>query len=418
MKFILISVGTRGDVEPFLAFGELLINKGHQIVCCFPAQYEHLATDSGFVFAPLSKDFLELVESEDGKMVMGGKASVFRKLGALIRMYKKSLVVNRKLVEQQSRLIKQEQPDKIIFNGKSTYPLIWGIMNPGKTILVSPIPCLIHYVRERPHVGFKKNLGPFFNRLTYALANFGFVKNMHSTTKDFRPAGIKKKHIKKALLEQELIYAISPSIFPKPTYWPDNTSVLGYHERNKTINWKPDRSLEEFLTNHPKVLLITFGSMSNPDPEGKTRMILNILEKHKIPALINTAAGGLSEPPEYDHDLIRFVSRIPYDWVLPNVYGIIHHGGSGTTHMGLKHGCPTMILPHIIDQYLWNDLVSDLGAGPKGIPIRKIIPAKLEPKILDLFENPEYLNKASTIAGQMNQENLQTELYNQLSDMA
>jgi hypothetical protein len=40
-----------------------------------------------------------------------------------------------------------------------------------------------------------------------------------------------------------------------------------------------------------------------------------------------------------------------------------------------------MIIPHIIDQYAWNNLVSELGIGPVGIAISKIKSKNLEPKI-------------------------------------
>ena len=46
MKIILISIGIRGDMEPFLAIGEILKEKGHQVICAFPEQFRNLAEDS------------------------------------------------------------------------------------------------------------------------------------------------------------------------------------------------------------------------------------------------------------------------------------------------------------------------------------------------------------------------------------
>lgn len=43
MKIILISIGTRGDMEPFLSIGEILKEKGHQVICAFPEQFRDLA---------------------------------------------------------------------------------------------------------------------------------------------------------------------------------------------------------------------------------------------------------------------------------------------------------------------------------------------------------------------------------------
>ena len=119
----------------------------------------------------------------------------------------------------------------------------------------------------------------------------------------------------------------------------------------------------------------------------------------------------MTGPKEYDTNLIRFVKQIPYDWVLPKIYGVIHHGGSGTTHMALKYGCASMIIPHIIDQYLWNDLVSGLGAGPKGVAVNKMTRQNVEYRILDLFHNQSYKAKALELSQEMRKERFREQIY-------
>ena len=186
---------------------------------------------------------------------------------------------------------------------------------------------------------------------------------------------------------------------------------MGYHERDKTVNWKADKSLEQFVANHDKILFITFGSMTNPEPKEKTKTILDILEQHQIPAIINTASGGLLEPAKYDTKLLHFVKQVPYEWVFPKMYAVIHHGGSGTTHVALKYGCATMIIPHIFDQFAWNDIVSIKGLGPKGIAVSKITKQNLEPKILDLFQNQSYKKRAVQVSKEMKDEDFRERLF-------
>lgn len=77
--------------------------------------------------------------------------------------------------------------------------------------------------------------------------------------------------IKKAMLQTEkTFYSISPSLFPKPAYWPNPAEVVGYFERNKTVNWQPSSELTDFLARYKKIVFITFGSMSNTHPLHKT----------------------------------------------------------------------------------------------------------------------------------------------------
>lgn len=71
MKFLIISIGTRGDMEPFLAIAQMLKEKGHEVVCAFPAQFEKLAQDTGVGFASLGPEFMDMINSPECKAVMG-----------------------------------------------------------------------------------------------------------------------------------------------------------------------------------------------------------------------------------------------------------------------------------------------------------------------------------------------------------
>jgi len=118
----------------------------------------------------------------------------------------------------------------------------------------------------------------------------------------------------------------------------------------------------------------------------------------------------MTEAP--NSELVYFVSQIPYEWIFPKMYAVIHHGGSGTTHLGIKYGCATMIIPHIVDQFVWDRMISDLGVGPKGIKISKINVENLEPKIMELLNNRCFKEKSEEIGNQMKKEDFKDELYN------
>ncbi|MFC2137243.1 glycosyltransferase [Bacteroidota bacterium] len=412
MKIILISIGTLGDIEPFLAIGELLKEKVHQIVCVFPEQFKNLAEELKLEFASLGTQFIDMLESDIGKAAFGGSSSGLKKFIAYIKLASKSTNINKELINTQHEIIEREKPDRIVYNGKTIYPIIWGLNNERKNILISPVP-YVPYVKNHTHVAFNSNYGPFLNKLTYSMANIGMITTVKISMKWLKiKKGISRKQIKNSILSNKAIYTISPTLFKRPDYWNNNLKILGYFERKKSINWKPDNGLIDFLQKHKHILFITFGSMTNPEPEIKTNIILEILKKNKIPAIINTASGGLVKPNNFNDELIHFVSQIPYEWIFPKVYGVIHHGGSGTTHMSLKYGCATMIIPHIIDQFVWNKIITKMGAGPKGISIDKIKKKKLEPKILELINIISFKRKAEEIASKISKEDFKDELYN------
>ncbi len=414
MKIILLSVGTRGDIEPFLAIGEILKENGHQVICAFPEQFRNIAEESGLQFASLGTKFIEMLDSAVGKAAMGGSGSGLKKLLAYIRLALKQTGINKELVYKQYSLIEDEQPDRIVYNGKAVYPIIWELKHRGRTVFVSPLPYM-HYVKGHTHVAFNSNFGTVLNKLTFSLAHFGMVTTVMITRRWLRIKDkISRKQIRDILRNNKCIYTISPSLFPRPKDWNKNLKVLGYHKRDAVIQYRPEKGLTRFLENHKKILFITFGSMLNPNPEKITRIIVDILERNKIPAIMNTASGGLVETDKYNSDLIHFVSGIPYDWIFPKMYAVIHHGGSGTTHLALKYGCATMIIPHIIDQFVWNRILCDLKISPNGIRISKITRYRIEPKIIELMCNDEYKKRTVQISQQMNREDFRSEYYNAL----
>ncbi len=172
MNIVLLSIGTLGDMEPFLVIGEILKEKGHLVICGFPDQFRDLVEELGFKFASLGSKYIESLESDVGRAAMGGDGSGFKKLLANVRLARNQAVINKELVIRQSEIIEKEKPDRVLYNGKATYPILWEIDNKGKSILVCPIPYM-HYVRDHAHVAIRGNLGPFLNKLTYSFVDFG-----------------------------------------------------------------------------------------------------------------------------------------------------------------------------------------------------------------------------------------------------
>jgi sterol 3beta-glucosyltransferase len=58
-----------------------------------------------------------------------------------------------------------------------------------------------------------------------------------------------------------------------------------------------------------------------------------------------------------------------YGWST-KLAAIVHHGGVGTTHTGLRAGIPTVVVPFFTDQPFWARRVAALGVGPAPIPRR------------------------------------------------
>ena len=410
MKIILTSIGTRGDIEPFLAIGQILKEKGHQVICAFSEQFKELTENCDMEFASLGKKNDDLLDSDAGRTSMGG--SGIMKFFASIKLMK--LAQNQKAPQEKEfklyELIKQERPDRIVYHSKIVYPLLWEYKNRGKTIFVCPF-AYFHYIKGHSFfVG--KNYGEYFNKLTFKFYDFGVVTGTMIAKKWLQINDkISRRQLKNIIHSRKFIYTISSSLFPRPGYWGSNVKVLGHQELKRKTDWKPEKKLTEFIEKNEKILFITFGSMTNPEPKHKTKIILEILERNKIPAIINTAEGGLVKPDKFNSELIYFVSQVPYHWIFPKMYAVVQHGGAGTTHLAIKYGCATMIIPHFMDQFVWDKITFDMGVGPKGVKISRITNKNLEPKVLELLNNKSFKEKSAKIGNQMKKEDFKDELY-------
>jgi len=76
------------------------------------------------------------------------------------------------------------------------------------------------------------------------------------------------------------------------------------------------------------------------------------------PYYIQGGLGGLTIPPH-----VFILGNVPHDWLFDNerVSAVVHHGGAGTTAVGLAKGRPTVVVPFFGDQGFWGMLLSFVG---------------------------------------------------------
>lgn len=63
--------------------------------------------------------------------------------------------------------------------------------------------------------------------------------------------------------------------------------------------------------------------------------------------------------------------------MFPRCAAVVHHGGAGTTQTAIRAGVPSVIVPHLADQFFWASQIEELGVGVAGQARTKITPAKL-----------------------------------------
>ncbi|MEM1357373.1 MAG: nucleotide disphospho-sugar-binding domain-containing protein [Bacteroidota bacterium] len=417
---VLMSIGTRGDIEPFLTLGAFLYHKQWRVIGVFPAQFCEEAARVGIECEGFNPAFLEMLEGSEGKAVMGGKGNWWQRTANLFSLAKKGMRLSREMVGLQHEVLWRERPSLTLFHPKCLYGMIWGMVHPRNTILYSPVPMASHPVDF---------LGPTYrddgrriNRLLFTLTVHARAIALKKFSKPYLPLhqGVDFSHrsLTSALREhQHSYYAVSPSLFKRPDEWPATAQITGYHERDKQLDWSPSSALLNFLDTYPAAILVTFGSMTNPEPAKKTRAIIKALGRHGIPAILNTSVGGLQQLSDVPPG-IHFVQYIPYDWIFPRVSAVVHHGGTGTTHTALKYGRPSMIVPHIIDQFFWARTIAARELGPEGIPIRKLNEVRFAMGVRALVSEQQYRINAKKTMEVMQLEPKLEDLYQRIVRLA
>ena len=120
-------------------------------------------------------------------------------------------------------------------------------------------------------------------------------------------------------------------------------------------------------------------------------------------ALISKGWGGLGNKDVRLPENIFMLGNCPHDWLFPRVSCVVHHGGAGTTAVGIASGKPTVIVPFFGDQPFWGDMVARAGAGPKPIPYKQLTSQRLSSAIVEALQ-PKVTHRALELGSKINAE--------------
>ena len=113
--------------------------------------------------------------------------------------------------------------------------------------------------------------------------------------------------------------------------------------------------------------------------------------------MICSGASDFNRAPQFDH--VKVVGPVNYAAVFPACRAVVHHGGAGTTAIGMRAGIPTLILWAGTDQPIWAAMVRRLKVGSA----RRFSSTTPESLVADLRSIlcPEYVTRAREIAARM-----------------
>lgn len=383
MHIVMLALGSRGDVQPFVALAVGLQAHGHRVTITAAADYAPLAAAYGIPFAPLVGYVRELMNFDLVNELLDGAHNPLY----FARAFLAELTPLLPLMMAECWQIAQ-QADLLLV---STLGLYLGLD------LVEKQACPLVAVHFHPlfatpaqaHVNFPSAPAwlPWaapYHQLTHWLGRHGFwqllrplLNRPRQTVLGLPPLSPWATY-QRAQTVVPTLYAYSPTVAPLPpgTALPSTSALTGYWFLPQPPAWQPPAALAAFLAAGPPPVLITFGSiLGGRNPDQMTELLVAALRQSGHRGLIYRSWGDLGNrtlPPT-----VLAIEAIPHAWLLPQCAAVVHHGGAGTTAAALRAGVPSVVVPVFGDQQLWAARVQALGAGPPPLPRRHLTVARL-----------------------------------------
>ena len=408
MKIFMVTMGTRGDVQPFIALGQGLKRAGHEITLCTHERFRPFIEERGLAYGYMGDEILKFIGNDAVREVIDDREGVVDLARTLLKFHKQIKPMIRLMLDEEWAAV-QDGVEAIIYNPRAYggYHLAEKLGVPG--IMATPFPA---YVPTRDFPLFAMpgwRLGGGYNRLTYAmvplgLASYaGMINQWRKEALDLPPRPRFDNQLKGPDGRPILgLHCYSPSVQPTPADWPESIITTGYWFLDRQEPWRPPDDLLEFLEAGPPPVYVGFGSMVGSKPEKLGRISLEALALSGQRGLMGLGWGGLKAA-----NLPKNVFKIetaPHDWLFPRMAAVVHHGGAGTTAAGLRAGKATVTVPFIGDQFFWAKRLQELGVGPPPVPKKKLKAERLAQAIRVAVSDEEIRRRAGALGEQIRAE--------------
>ncbi|KAG5931259.1 hypothetical protein E4U60_006317 [Claviceps pazoutovae] len=440
LNVVIQIVGSRGDVQPFLALGKVLKETyGHTIRIATHATFKSFVEENGLEFFNIGGDPAELMAfmvKHPG--LMPGIDAL--KSGEITRRRRgiEQMLLGcwRSCIEAGDGMGPPPKQHRV------NAPLDFSQSLPGDegaqpfvadAIIANP-PSFAHiHIAEKMgiplHMMFTMPWSPtrafphplanvqssnaddlMTNYLTYTLVDMMTWQGLGDIINRFRKRALELPALSFVWAPGSLnrlkipyTYCWSPALIPKPNDWGVHIDVSGFCFLDLASSYIPDPDLAAFLEAGPPPVYIGFGSIVVEDPNSMTQMIFEAIRLAGIRALVSKGWGGLGAEDGGNPESVFMLGNVPHDWLFERVSAVVHHGGAGTTATGIKAGKPTLVVPFFGDQPFWGAMIAKANAGPEPILYKDLTAEKLAEAIKICLE-PNTLARAAELGTKIRKE--------------
>lgn len=407
MRVLILTHGTRGDVQPYAALAQALYEAGHEAVLAGPAASASLAEPYGFTFAQVDDGPNKLIDDPHIRQAI---ETNYRGL----RGKKVALDVMRASKPLMAAVLR-DMAD-VAAGGADLVVHAAGI--PGQhfaeALEVPSVPVALQPVWV-PTATFRNPMLPVplprrLNRASYAPIKL-LLRSFSGIADKIREdrLGLPKRRRRHDVLRQTdgspstVLQGFSRHVLPDGLDYPPNVHTTGFWYLPAAAEWTPSPELTAFLDAGEPPVYIGFGSMAGTDPERVGRIATEAVRIAGVRAILASGWGGIktADLPEG----VLLLDQAPHDRLFPQMSAIVHHGGSGTTGAALAAGKPQVVCPFVADQPFWATRMHATGMAPPPLPQRRLTAEVLAAVITTARTDTRMADTARRLADRVRSEN-------------
>ncbi|MBN2328217.1 MAG: glycosyltransferase family 1 protein [Candidatus Omnitrophica bacterium] len=408
MKIFIVTLGSRGDVQPYTALGRGLQAAGHTVTLCTSSSFESFVVDHGLRYGYMNDGIIKLMNSDIGREAMENMSNLWKGIKTACKLMKQAGPLQRQAISDSWDSAMQAHPDLILFHPKAFWAPHFAEALKVPVMLAFYLP-MYAPTAEFPNIGFPRwKLGGWYNKLTYTLVlklaslmGRKYIKEWRAAQNISHRSGADFMHNEEGN-PIPILHGFSPHVIPPPSDWPDYITTTGYWFLDRQEAWTPSPALQEFLQAGAPTVYVGFGSVSGRHPKRLADIVVESLRQANVRGVLASGWGGLDAGDLPDS--IIHIDQAPHDWLFPQMAAVAHHGGAGTTAAGLRAGRPTIVCPFFGDQPFWGRRVHALGVGVEPIPQKKLTVEKLTAAICEAATNPTIRRNAEALGEKIRRE--------------
>ncbi|HZX08250.1 MAG TPA: glycosyltransferase [Kribbella sp.] len=399
---LILTHGTRGDVQPFVALGCALTEAGHSVRIGAPAASEPLVRWYGLRFVPIA----------DGPNRLSGDPIIREAYQTNYRGLRGKAVAIQ-LARKYRPMMEEVLADVATIAAEGADVLVHHVILPGQQLgewLGIPALPVCMQPFWAPTSAFQNPMHALripraFYRLSYRTSNLWY-QILSGRTRRWRLETLRlpmRRGFRDLLRGPDgrpvrLLQAFSAHVLaPPPVDYPAWVRTTGFWRLPAPPRWSPPRKVADFVEGDVPVVYVGFGSVPGVDSERTARMIGEAVRLAGVRAVV--ATGGSRTEMSRDEEDIVVAKDIPHDWLFNRVSAVVHHAGSGTSGAALAAGRPQVVCPFMGDQPFFAQRMYDLGAAPPPLPPRDLNPTKLARAIDKAVNDPAMTAAARELGG-------------------